>query len=167
MKKLRIYAIIVALILTITALASCDTLKLEDVQADPLKYVTDGADLTFGSTPFADISLDQDKVSYQLGVDGENEHLDLALYLDMVAMKGAFDLAMENTYSYMDDKMGPHHTNPDEPHTSFFSRSVSESVFPWFRHCHGSEIHDDITQPHCTARYNIHFYRCGSTAPHH
>ena len=103
MKKLRIAAIIVALILTVTALASCDTLKLEDVQADPMKYVTDGADLTFGTTPFADISLDQDKVSYQLGIDGENDHLDLALYLDMATVKGAFDLAFEGTTSYTDD----------------------------------------------------------------
>ncbi len=107
MKKLRIAALVAALLLTVTALAGCDKLKIDDVKADPIKYVTDGMALTLDGTPFANITEAAKKGSYQIALSGEDFYSDAKLYLDTEAAKGSVEFEMEAPSEYdIDEETG-------------------------------------------------------------
>ncbi len=91
MKRIRIAALLVALLLSLAMLTGCNALKIDDVQADPMKYVNDGMKLTLSSTPFSSLCEAQDKMSVEFAIKGDGVDVKTKGYLD-TSKKFAIDI---------------------------------------------------------------------------
>ena len=100
MKKFRILAVIVVMLLCITALASCDKISVDKVNEDPMAAISNGASLTFANTPLSGFTAENSKVAYELSASDEENDFDMAVYTDAETGGFVFDMAMESPSDY-------------------------------------------------------------------
>ncbi|MBQ2780011.1 MAG: hypothetical protein IJF42_00420, partial [Clostridia bacterium] len=86
----------VLLALPLSLLTGCDAISVEDVKADPMKFVEDGFKLSIGNTPLAVLQNENDKMSVAVEGNFEGAELDFKLAMDELAKKCVLDLAFES-----------------------------------------------------------------------
>lgn len=98
MRRKRWLALVltVLLALPLSLLTGCDAISVEDVKADPMKFVEDGFKLSIGNTPLAALQNENDKMSVAVEGNFEGAELDFKLAMDELAKKCVLDLAFES-----------------------------------------------------------------------
>lgn len=94
MKRIRIIALALSLLLVFPLLVSCDKLSLDAVKEDPLKAVEEGVRLLLKKTPFAALSEESAARSYRLELDALDFEAEAEAAVDTEAEKSFFDLLM-------------------------------------------------------------------------
>lgn len=98
MKKLRIFALAAMVFVLLAAFTGCNKLKAEDVESDPLKYLTEGMKLTFRSTPFSPMLEKQDKIAFEVDAKNDTYKAGFDVYLDAAEKKGAVKYSTSSDY---------------------------------------------------------------------
>ncbi len=93
MKKLRLLALVAMIFVALAVFTGCDKLKAEEVEADPVKYLTEGSKLTLSETELSPVVEAKDKIAYDLKIEGMGNSADLGVYLDTAAKKGAVEFS--------------------------------------------------------------------------
>ncbi|MBR6530664.1 MAG: hypothetical protein IKT43_04540 [Clostridia bacterium] len=92
MKKLRIIAVILCILLVFSCMVSCDKLSAKSVEKDPAKAVQEGVRLLLQNTPFAALTEESEQTFVELQATAGEESVSVNGALDLAKVQAFLDI---------------------------------------------------------------------------